>query len=101
MFYSFVATQVTSHVTGLLYDRWTAVVVHATSYYLPHIRLGNTMSMIFRFPCVVMMVMTFEVWIPIFVGCMMAEFENCQKYAFFLHYANVTLCSVVWYVIGG
>jgi hypothetical protein len=66
MFSSYVATEVTSHVSGLLYDRRTAVVVHATSYGLPHFKLENTRCRIIRFPRIVMMVMTCEVWMPIF-----------------------------------
>jgi hypothetical protein len=67
MFCSFVATQVASHVSGLLYDRRrTDVVVHATSCGIPRFRLEDTRSRFFRFPCIVMMVMTCEVWTPTF-----------------------------------
>jgi len=49
MFYSSVATQVASHVSGLLYGR-TAVFVHATSYGILHFRLENIMIRIYCFP---------------------------------------------------
>jgi hypothetical protein len=83
LFCSFVVTQVASHVSGHLYDRRTAVVVHATSYGLPHFRLENTKNRIFRFPRIVIMVMTCEVWMSIFLTRMLAEVKNCQKYALF------------------
>jgi len=50
MFYSVVATQVVSHVSGFSYDRrWTAAFFHVTSYGIPHFTLENTSSRIFPF----------------------------------------------------
>jgi hypothetical protein len=53
--------------SGLLYDRRTAVVVNATSYGLPHFRLENIRSRIFGFHFIVMVVMTCEVRMSIFL----------------------------------
>ena len=84
MFYSSVATQVASNVSGLLYGRRrTAVFVHATSYGIPQFRLENVNSRISRFPRIVKKLMNCDVRMPIFLTRMMAEVKNCQKYALF------------------
>jgi hypothetical protein len=50
MFYSVVATQLASHVSGILYGwRRIAGFVHATLYSIPYFRLQNTRMQAYAF----------------------------------------------------
>jgi len=83
MFYSSVATQVASHVPGLLYGRRTAVFVKATSYDILHFGFENIWNKIFCFPPVVKMVMTCELTMPVSFNAHDGGREKCLKCALF------------------